>query len=239
MARGRTAEATEVLRQIAKQNGTVLPEGELEPLQNISTAAPGLASIASAGMILPTITVSILFFFQTFSYYGLTIWLRSFAVQRGIPNFNPMTAFLVIGLSELPGLALTTLLIERAGRRPVLLINFVGSALCSAMLLLVTTQTGFLAVTCASYFFIVGCWAAIYVSTPEVFPTTCRASAFAVAGAFGKLAGMTSPHLFGHLFDIKAPFGVIVACVSGGFLIAALTSALLMVETTGRRLRDN
>lgn len=227
-----------MLQQIAKTNGTVLPEGDLQPIL-APTSAPGLASIYTAGMILPTITVSIMFFFQTFAYYGLTIWLRNFATQRGIPNFNPIHAFLIIGLSELPGLALTTLLIERAGRKVVLLINFIGSALCSAMLLRVNSPFAFLAVTCASYFFIVGCWAAIYISTPEMFPTTCRASAFAVAGGCGKLAGMASPHIFGYLFGIKAPFWAIVSCVSGGFLIAAITSAFLMVETTGKQLRDS
>lgn len=239
LTQGKTNEATLVLEQIAKKNGRTLPEGSLQPLLNpTSTARTGLASISRAGMVGPAITVSLLFFFQTFSYYGTTIWLRNFAAAKGIPNLDPVIAFLLIGLSELPGLALTTILIERAGRRAVVLMNFSGAALCSFLLLAVEGRTGFLTVYCACYFFIVGCWASIYVTAPELFPTTCRASAFALAGACGKVAGIISPHVFGYIFDAKLPFWQIVVVVSSGFLLAALTSALLLVETSGQRLRD-
>jgi putative MFS transporter len=238
LTRQKTSEALKVLGVMAKINGTSLPEGELAPIVITKPTSNGVASIISSGMVIKTMTVSVLFFFQTFSYYGLTTWLRNFATIRGIKNLDPIHAFLVIGLSELPGLALTTLLIEKAGRRVVLIMNFCGSALCSALLLFVETRGAFLAVSSASYFFIVGCWAAIYISTPELFPTTCRATAFAIAGAVGKLAGILSPHIFGYIWDNKLEPWIAVSTVSGGFLIAALTGIFLMVETSGRCLTD-
>lgn len=237
LAQGRTSESFAILQLIARINRTRLPPGTLLPPMATGSAADK-SSQAARAMLIPTATVSILFFCQTFSYYGLTVWLRNFATARGITNLDPVLAFLLIGLAELPGLALTTFLIERAGRRAVMLINFAGAALCSALLLTVRDRRAFLAVYSASYFFIVGCWTAIYVCTPELFPTTWRARAFATAGAFGKAAGIISPILFGRLWSSQAPFLLIVGFVSGGFLLAALTAAALLMETRGLQLAD-
>lgn len=238
LTRQRPKEAQQVLISMAIANGTSLPIGDLAPLHPDSTGDGALRSVWSARTLLPTLTVSALFFCQTFAYYGLTIWLRSFAAMRGIPNLDLIHAFLVIGLSELPGLALTTLLLERVGRRTTLMLNFVGAAACSALLLAVRSRAGFLAVFSASYFFIVGCWAAIYISTPEMLPTTCRSTSFAIAGAFGKAAGMISPLVIGRMLDAQMDPRLIVATVSGGFSLAAITGALLMVETRGKDLAD-
>lgn len=255
LTRGKVTEARAVLGTMAHRNGRALPIGELEfephpgndeeikatDLKITSKATPpsGWYNIKSTGMLLPTMTVCALFFFQTFAYYGLTIWFRSFAALHSLSTLDPLTILVLIGVVELPGLALTTLLIERAGRRIVLLTNFAGAALCTALLLAVTNSTGFLAVFSAAYFFIVGCWTAIYVATPEMFPTSCRATAFAIAGACGKMGGMLSPILFGLVWDSPwmSPW-MVVAMVAGSFTIAALTAALLMIETKGRNLVD-
>ena len=241
LTQGRHHEASNVLEAMAAKNNAFLPLGDLAPLNTVilNPKQGGLTSIKSAGMIGATLTVSFLFFCQTFGYYGLTIWFRSFAALRNIQNLDPIPVFLLIGFSELPGLAMTTFLIERAGRRIVLMVNFIGSAICTFSLLLVETRKGFLSAFSGAYFFIVGCWATIYVSTPEMFPTTCRATSFSIAGAFGKLAGIVSPLLLGWLVDTNVGPSTMVGVVSGSFILAALTAALLMIETSGRQLVDN
>lgn len=239
LAQQRPREAQQVLISMAIANGTSLPIGDLAPLLAGPAGSGAMRPTWTTRTLLSTLTVSAIFFFQTFAYYGLTIWMRNFAAMRNIPNLDLIHTFLIIGLSELPGLALTTLLLERIGRRTTLMINFVGAASCSALLLTARSQAGFLAVFSASYFFIVGCWAAIYISTPEMLPTTCRSTSFAIAGAFGKVGGMISPLVLGYMLEAQVNPTLIVATVSGGFFLAAITGALLMVETRGKNLADN
>lgn len=226
---------------MAEKNGRSLPEGSLEPFVNSNTKGAnvsGFQSIIQSKKLGTALVVGLIFFCQTFSYYGLTIWLRFFATKRGIQNLDPIHAFLVIGISEIPGLALTTFFIERVGRKAAMIVNFIGSAACCSLLLFVRDRTGFLAVSSASYFFIVGCWASLYITTPELFPTTCRASAFSIAGAFGKSAGILSPTIFGWLLDHQYDANVLVGLVVSCFTIAALLSAFFIKETAGHRLTD-
>lgn len=241
--RGKTQKAKQVLQAMARMNGTSLPSGELQPLTE-PVECPMKKNIEKTeatnqrSLLITTVIISCLFFCQTFSYYGLTLWLRYFPKMHGIPSLTPIHAFLVIGLSELPGLALTTLLLDRAGRRPLLVLTFTGSAFCCAFLPIATTAARLLAVYSSSYFFIVGSWAALYLVTPELIPTRWRTRVFGIAGAAGKLAGIVSPHLFGALWTWKIELKYIVALLTSGFTAAALISAFLLVETRNSRLLD-
>jgi MFS family permease len=240
LTKGRTEEAQYILSCMASANGTSLPPGQLSPLLLSVNCDNKNAQIAveRTSTLIPTVTVSALFFCQTFSYYGLTIWFRAFTTLRGIEYFSLTTAYLIIGLSELPGLAFTTWALEKIGRRTTLMINFLGSAVCTALLITVHSKTSFFIVFGLTYFFIVGTWTSIYVATPEMLPTSCRATAFSIAGACGKLAGVLSPFVIGSMIDGRISPDYIVATIAGGFLLACLTGALLLVETRRRNLND-
>lgn len=163
LARDRVYEADQVLQTISRWNGRQLPRGRLAAIpasakNPINAKNPDKPRIFGGQII----SAALLFFCQTFGYYGLTVWIRNLAIARGIGNLDPAITFVVIGVSELPGLALTTALIERAGRKVVLLVNFIGSASVSLALMWVTGRTAFLLVSSATYFFIVGSWAGMY-----------------------------------------------------------------------------
>jgi len=244
LGQGRLDEATKVLRVMAKANGRPLPPGQLislEPVGKDSKKAPWYSSyksILDAGLTRKVATMSILFFGQTFGYYGLTNWLRKLMVAKGVTNLSTCSMFMIIGVAEIPGLLLSTLLIESKGRRLVFLVNFFGSAISSLLLVFVSGYYSFLAVYALLYFFIVGSWTALYVTTPELFPTTVRASAFTVSHCCGKVAGALSPIFFGSLWDLKVNPMVILLIISGSFGVAALTAAALLMETAGQRLQD-
>lgn len=245
---GKTEEALAVLNTMARWNG----KGEIK--QNVtfpssSGGKSGKSSSSSSSWYSPYVQVfssrhlpenlkiSLLFFCQTFAYYAWTTWLKNLASSRKIENFSQMTSFICIGLAELPGLFATTCLLGILGRRAVLFLNFLGSAIFTMILLFVNTSTMFFIISSAVYFFIVGTWTGLYVTTPEQFPTVIRASSMSVAGTFGKLGGFVSPMVFGALWDRKISLEWIVAIISSCFILSALVS-LTCKERKDARLED-
>jgi putative MFS transporter len=246
LTKGRLYEATMVLKDMAKFNDKALPPGQLISLESTVAVAnevrPWYSSyvdIWQSGLLLPVATISILFFGQTFGYYGLTIWMRRLIAAKGIKNLSTPSMFLVIGVAELPNLLLTKFLIEKSGRKAVLMVNFLGSSLSSIILIFANSRVPFLVASGLTYFFIVGSWTALYVLAPEMFPTQVRASAFGIAQCVGKLAGFLSPLFFAWLWDTHARPVTIVMIIAGCFVVAALTAAMLLIETSGKRLSDS
>lgn len=227
---------------MAKQNSRPLPPGQLIALNSVRPVEkPWYATytdIWSSGLTVPVLTMSTLFFGQTFGYYGLMNWIRKLMVVKGITNLHPCLFFVIIGVAEIPGLFLTTLMIERNGRKLVFLINFFGSAVSTLLLVFVQGQSSFLVVSSITFFFIVGSWTALYVTTPELFPTAVRASAFTIAQGTGKFAGFLSPMIFGYLWDKQVRPLWILLIVASSFMVAAFTAAGLLIETAGKRLQD-
>ena len=245
MTKGRREAAQYILSCMASKNGTQMPLGQLQlpPAANTNVPSFQVSSkqIESATQplsypVIPIVTVSALFFLQSFSYYALTFWFNSFSAMKEVSLTH---ALLLIGFAELPGLAATTVSLEYIGRRTTLMVNFIGSALCTgALYLFGDIRSAFLALFGLSYFFIVGNWTSIYVTTPEMLPTSCRATAFSIAGACGKIAGMVSPLSIGWILDRGVHPSSVMALIAGCFLAACLMSGLLLVETHGINLLD-
>lgn len=231
LSMGKNELAVKVLQDMARINGapsSVIPKHLEEMKQPAGKAHKSILFSQIFGRL--TIT-SLLFFAQTFGYYGLTLWLGNLAKSRSIRAYSPISNFVAIGVAELPGLGLTTLLIDRIGRKWVTFMNFAGSSLATTLLLLVKEESTFIAISSLCYFFIVGSWASLYIATPELFPTNCRSRAFAVAGAIGKLAGVISPAIFARLYDANLPVSVMITIISGSFGFAAILTVFLLAET--------
>ncbi len=243
IGQGKIKEASYILEQMAKANGKCLPPGQLIAPGPVASKEirPWYASFVDiwmARLLAPVLTMSVLFFGQTFGYYGLMNWMRKLVIAKGITDLSLCFLYTCVGLAEIPGLLFTTALIKTKGRKLVFLTNFVGSAASSLLLVFVQGRTSFLIVSSMTYFFIVGSWTALYVTTPELFPTSIRASCFAIAHCSGKIAGALSPLFFGVLWDLQVNALWILLIIASSFVLAAITSAFLLVETSGRALQD-
>ncbi|MDN8836961.1 MFS transporter, partial [Staphylococcus aureus] len=81
---------------------------------------------------------------------------------------------LLITLAQIPGYLLAATLVERIGRRRVL-IGFLAISALSAYLLARAQSPGeILLYGSLLSFFNLGAWGAIYAYTPELFPTSLR-----------------------------------------------------------------
>jgi len=183
--------------------------------------------------------VGLLWFACYFVNYGLTGWLPS--IYRGVFHLD-VGAALRYGLSTsaagVLGAVLCGMLIDRVGRR----LWFVGAFLAAAAPLLALAAIKApsaldVAVFCSlSYIFVSGCSAALYLYTPEIFPTRGRSLGTGAGSACARVASAVAPVIVGALLPTHGVTGVflmfgLVAAVGGA-------TALSLYETAGRRLES-
>ena len=141
-----------------------------------------------------------------------------------------------ITLAQLPGYALAAVLIERWGRRPTLATFLAGSAVAAVAFGLAGSEAMILATGMALSFFNLGAWGALYAVTPEVYPTTLRATGSGSATAFGRVAAMTAPLVVPAL--VAAGGLPVLFAVLGAAFLLAMVSALFLPELAGEALAD-
>ena len=80
-------------------------------------------------------------------------------------------------------------------------------------------------------FALLGTWGALYALTPEIYPTTLRATGMGMAGALARLGGLAAPSLMAALAtrDFNAMIGLFAALL----VLAAVLSFGIGRETRG------
>ena len=183
-----------------------------------------------------TIALWLTWFGTNFSYYGAFIWLPSLLVASGFTLVKSFEYTLIITLAQLPGYAVSAILIERWGRRPTLATFLAGSALSAVAFGLADSVPTVLAAGMALSFFNLGAWGALYAVTPEVYPTDLRATGAGSAAAFGRLASIIAPLLVPLLSSSTGLTGLFTV-FAVAFAVAAV-AALGLPEWRGRALED-
>lgn len=177
----------------------------------------------------------ILWFGLVFGYYGIFIWLPSLLVRAGYSMVNSFKYVVIITLAQIPGYFSAAFLVDRLGRKPVISLYLVFSALSAFLFGQSTSTAGILLWASVMSFFNLGAWGAVYTYTPELYPTAIRATGAGSATAFGRLAGVIAPFVVGLLLPSLGRSGILTlnACL---FALAAAAVATLGVETKGKAL---
>jgi putative MFS transporter len=178
----------------------------------------------------------ILWFCVVFSYYGMFLWLPSVMVMKGFSLIKSFQYVLIMTLAQLPGYFTVAWLIERLGRKFVLVTYLAGTAtsayffgMADSLWLLITSGI-FLS------FFNLGAWGALYAYTPEQYPTAIRGTGAGMAAAFGRIGGILGPLMVGYLVVQKATISVIFTIFTASIIIGALSVLFLGKETKMKEL---
>ncbi|KAK1366121.1 hypothetical protein POM88_041682 [Heracleum sosnowskyi] len=96
-------------------------------------------------------------------------------------------------LSELPGIILLALIVDRIGRKLSMVSMFVLG--CGLLMPLVVHQNGILTtgLLFGARLFIIGTFTIAYIYAPEIYPTSVRATGVGIASSVGRIGGMISP----------------------------------------------
>jgi MFS transporter, putative metabolite:H+ symporter len=173
----------------------------------------------------------IVWFCVVFSYYGMFLWLPSVMVLKGFSLIKSFGYVLIMTLAQLPGYFTAAWAIEKFGRKFVLAVYLIGTAI-SAFLFGNAESTALLITSgILLSFFNLGAWGGLYAYTPEQYPTIIRGTGSGSAASFGRLGGVLGPLLVGYLVAQQTPISTIFTIFCISVFVAAFAVIFLGKET--------
>ena len=251
---GRAKEAANVLRSYTGIKNTAAKVSEIrkslsresnESLRDLRGDSLGLKPIVWVGILLAVfqqfVGINVIF------YYSTTLW-RSV----GFPESQALLTSVITSITNVLVTIVAILLVDKVGRRPMLLTGSIGMAVTLATMALAFSQAtvvdgeaqldqpwGAVALVAANGFviFFGATWGPImWVMLGEMFPNRIRATAVSVASAFNWLANFAVSTTFPVLSNIglTLAYGIYAA-----FALLSYFFVLRRVpETKGRELEE-
>ena len=241
--RGRHAEAETVVRIFEKSASVTaesrrrLTTGPIEIPAAATTARARLAALWSREFRRRTASLWIVWFCVNFSYYGAFIWLPSILVQQGYDLVRSFGFTVIITLAQLPGYAVAAWLIEVWGRRATLSVFLIGSAASAVLFGTASTETTVIAAGMALSFFTLGAWGALYAVSPELYPTSLRATGSGWASGVGRIASIIAPLVVASFLVVPGGTEILFIAFAIFFAVAAAATWGL-VDHRGQALDD-
>ncbi|MGD6816451.1 MFS transporter [Metabacillus sp. 113a] len=180
----------------------------------------------------------ILWFSVVFSYYGMFLWLPSVMTFKGFDLIKSFQYVLIMTLAQLPGYFSAAWLIEKKGRKFVLIVYLSGTALSAYFFGNAETASALLAFGMLLSFFNLGAWGALYAYTPEQYPTSIRGTGSGMAASFGRIGGILGPLLVGYLIAEKVEIGTIFTIFCFSIIVGILAVAFLGTETKQTEMEE-
>jgi putative MFS transporter len=235
--RGRAAEADAVVRRVERAGGGAL-------LTLGRAVAPARAGRSRIGDLFRpqyrrrTAMLWLLWFGITFTYYGMFLFIPSLLVTRGLTEVRSNEFFFLSTIAQVPGYFSAAWLVERWGRKPTLVAYLLGSAVSAVMFGRAGFGTDAFVWAALLSFFNLGAWGVVYLYTPELYPTSVRATGAGIAAAAGRTGGILGPFLTPVLVqDYLGQTGVFAM-----FMVVLIATALFVLvlaeETKGRSLEE-
>ncbi|SRX94108.1 arabinose efflux permease family protein [Brachybacterium faecium DSM 4810] [Mycobacterium shimoidei] len=223
------------------------PEGSLTIRQRKSIPFREIAKVAFTLYPRRAILCLALFIGQAFMYNGVTFNLGTmlsgfYSVASGtVPVF-----FILWALSNFAGPVLLGPLFDTVGRKPMISLTYLGSAVVAVVLAgILVSQFGgvwtFLGVLMACFFLAGSGASAAYLTVSEIFPMETRALAIAFFYAVGTaIGGISGPLLFGQLIESGSRQLAALSFLIGAAVMAigGVTELILGVKAEGQRLED-
>jgi putative MFS transporter len=242
-ARGRVAEAEQVLEGIETEVRSRMPVGTALAEPKITTApappnmAGGLSALFAENQAKRTVMLWSLWFFALLGFYGLTTWLGALLQQKGFPVTKSVFYTVLISLAGIPGFLTAAWLLERVGRKATLIAMLLGSACAAYFYGTAVTLEQVIGFGLCLQFCQFGMWSVLYAYTPELYPTRIRATGAGCASAVGRLGSLVGPYVIGIVLPVAGQNGVFTLG-AGAFVLAAAVVLILGEETRGRVLEE-
>ncbi|OXS77396.1 MFS transporter [Domibacillus enclensis] len=195
------------------------------------TIAQNIRDVWSKKHARSTLVLWTVWFTVVFSYYGMFLWLPSVMVLKGFDLIKSFEYVLIMTLAQLPGYFTAAWLIERAGRKFVLVTYLLGTA--ASALVFGNAESTAMLIGSGMFlsFFNLGAWGALYAYTPEQYPAVIRGTGSGMAASVGRIGGILGPLLVGSLIAAGQSIGFIFGLFCISIVIGVIVLALLGRET--------
>ncbi len=239
---GKHQQADEIVSKMEASVGIVVPDDQKTHLSAIKTSAwKSFTQLWSKRNLRATLVLWVIWFGINFGYYGFVLWTPSLLVAQGFSLVSSFGFTVVMCVAQLPGYFSAAWLIERIGRKKVLITYFAGTAFAAWLFGHAGSETEILITGCLLYFFALGAWGCVYSYTPEVYPTDVRGSGTGWAACFGRIGAFVAPFIVPLVyssFGESLGFTVVFIMLASAFAIVAIVIAVFGIETKGTPLYD-
>ncbi|XP_073978691.1 organic cation transporter protein-like isoform X2 [Rhodnius prolixus] len=243
LTKGRTEEAKENLRAVARENNKLLDESVLEELcaqsevdrKAIVNGAepakrPSLIDLFKyPNLRKKSLIIFFLWFVNSGTYYGLS-WNTSNL------GGNEYLNFVISGAVEVPAYTFLILTLDKWGRKLILCGAMILAGLCLIATVFVPYDMGWLNIALAmgGKLAISSSYGTVYVLTAEQFPTVIRNVGLGAASTFARFGGILAPYV-NIMAEVWTPLPLIVF---GVLALSSGTLALILPETLNRKLPE-
>lgn len=238
--RGRLAEAERIVADLetaADLRRRPAPRTVPQPASSLAdSAAARVRTLWSAEFRLRTASLWLVWFCVNFAYYGAFIWIPTILFTAGYDLVRSFGFTLLITLAQLPGYAVAAWLIEVWGRRLTLSVFLAGSVVSALLFGTAGDPGAIIASGMALSFFNLGAWGALYAVTPEIYPTSLRATGAGWAAGIGRIASIIAPLVVPVL--LAAGGAGLAFTVFAVFFVVAAVAAWGLVDRRGVTLDD-
>lgn len=239
---GKHKQADEIVTKMEAEADIVVPDNKKTQLSAIKTSAwKSFSQLWSKNNLRATLVLWVIWFGINFGYYGFVLWTPSLLVAQGFSLVQSFGFTVIMCLAQLPGYFSAAWLIERIGRKKVLIAYFAGTAFAAWLFGHAGSEMAVLATGCLLYFFALGAWGCVYSYTPEVYPTDVRGSGTGWAACFGRIGAFVAPFIVPLVyasFGEGVGFTVVFIMLASAFAVVAVVIALFGMETKGKPLSD-
>lgn len=239
--KGRFKEADEIISKMEHQAGINTSEVAIDDQVKGKISSITLSDLWNKTYFRRTFVLWILWLGINFGYYGFVLWTPTLLVGKGFSLVKGFQFTLIMSIAQLPGYYSASYLIEKIGRKPVLVVYLIGTALSSYLFGQAVSVTTVLVFGCLLYFFSLGAWGAVYAYTPEVYPTSVRGSGVGWAAAIGRIGAIAAPYIVGLVYEAKGNqvgFTYVFIILTIVFAAVAVIVAIIGIETKGRTLDE-
>ena len=132
---------------------------------------------------------------------------------------------LYVALSNAPGNLATILLVNKLGRRPLMALSMMASAVSVGFLPFVGSRVQMIAMSCVFSGMSVAGWNVLDMLSIENYPTELRSTAFGVQSLFGRVGSISGNVAFGAMVDDGCALPLFI--VAGLLTFGALTCLML------------
>ncbi|AHV96322.1 MFS transporter [Paenibacillus sabinae] len=202
-----------------------------QPRKKKPSIKENMKAIWSSKYAKSTIMLWLLWFCVFFAYYGMFLWLPSVMVLKGFALVKSFGYVLIMTLAQLPGLLSAAWLIDKVGRKFVIITYLIMAAICGYFFGNADSLAMLMICGILLSFFNVGAIGTIWAYTPEQYESKIRSTGTGMASAIGRIGGILGPLLLGYLVAAEVTFGIIFAIFCGFIVIGALSVLLLGKET--------
>jgi MFS transporter, putative metabolite:H+ symporter len=235
-SKGRHDEALRAVEALERMAGTEPPP------RTAATSAPtapaprqSYGALFDAQHRLRTLSLSLVWIFQTMGFYGFVAWVPTLLVQHGFTITKSLEYSSLIAICNPVGAIVAMQLIERVERKwlitvDAILIAVVGVAYGLAPSPLFIVIFGMAVIVTLQLMN-----AALYTYTPEAYPTDLRSAGTGLCYGLGRLANVAGPFIISMLY-LNTGYLSVFVFISGCWLVVAAVVAAVGPRTTGRAL---